>query len=65
MSDKIPEELRAALDRAIELCPKYVPVEHRAPIVGGGSVLTFSVAILVAARALVEAMIEYEQKAGK
>jgi hypothetical protein len=61
-SERTPVELRLVLDRAIELCSAFTPTEFRNPIPGGGNVLTTSVGVLVAARALVEALIEYDEK---
>jgi hypothetical protein len=63
MSEKTPTELKGVLDRAIFYCAKFVPVEHRMPTSGGGPVLSTAVAMLVAARALVEALVEYDEKA--
>jgi hypothetical protein len=62
MSEKVPKELTGILDRAIVLCSTYVPHEHRNPTPGGGNVLTTATAILVAGRAVVEAVIEYEAR---
>jgi hypothetical protein len=61
MSDKIPTELPGVLDRAIELCSKFTPVEHRVPTPGGGNVLTTATGLLVAVRAVVEAFIEHDK----
>jgi hypothetical protein len=55
------QKLVAVVDRAIVICAKFVPVEHRAPTVGGGTVLTTATAILVAGRALIEAVVEEEK----
>ena len=58
--EKVPKEFGGILDRALVLCEKYVPHEHRNPTPGGGNVLTTATAILVAGRALFEAVLEYE-----
>lgn len=62
MSDKNPTELAALLDRAIVLCDKFTPVNDRNPIGSGGTVRATAVALLVAARSVVEAYIEHEAK---
>lgn len=62
MAERTPDGLREVLDRAIALCSRYVPVEHRALFPGGGNVFSTATAILVAGRALVEALIEHDDK---
>ena len=65
MNDKTATELvtdlAGVLDRAIVHCSKFVPVEHRVPTPGGGNVLTTATGLLVAARAVVEALIEHDK----
>ena len=49
-------------DRAIKLVDTYTPVTDRNPTPGGGNVRITAVAVLVAARALVEALIEHDKE---
>lgn len=65
MKDMTPKDVDQVLDRAITLCAKYVPVEHRNPTPGGGNVLTTATALLVAARAVVAAVVELDAKPQK
>jgi hypothetical protein len=60
MAEKTPEALRGVLDRAIKLCDKYTPAMDRNPTPDGGRVRAIAVGILVAGRALVEALIEFD-----
>lgn len=59
--EKTLKEFAPLLDRAIDLCARFVPVADRAPTPGGGSTHAVAVGVLVAARAFVEAMIESEK----
>ena len=60
MSDITAKEIVPLLDRAIQLVDKFVPVNDRNPTPGGGNVRTTAVGLLVAARAMLEAVSEYE-----
>lgn len=60
-ADLSPKDVSSILDRAIVLCAKYVPAEHRNPT-GSVPVLAVAVGLLVAARAAVEAVVEHETK---
>jgi hypothetical protein len=63
--DITAKEMTTLLNRAIELAPKFVPVEDRCPTPGGGSCLVIARGLLVAARALVEALNEEDAKRAK
>lgn len=52
------KKVAGVLDRAIVLCDKFTPFNDRKPTIGGGQVRTTAVGVLVAARALAEAVIE-------
>ena len=59
------DELKAIggmIERAITLVDRFVPVTDRNPTPGGGEVRVNAVALLVAARAMVEAAVEREGK---
>jgi hypothetical protein len=60
MSDITAKEFVPVLDRAIKLVDTFVPVNDRNPTPGGGNVRTTAVSILVAARAMLEALVEHE-----
>ena len=60
MSDITAKEIVPLLDSAIQLVDKFVPVNDRNPTPGGGNVRTTAVGLLVAARAILEAVSEYE-----
>ena len=62
MAERTPTELRGVLDNAIRYVDTYVPVMDRTPTPGGGEVRVAAVAILVAVRAVIEAMIEHDAK---
>lgn len=62
MKEKTPEALRGVFDRAIKLVDTYTPVTDCNPTPGGGNVRITAVAVLVAARALVEALIEHDKE---
>ena len=62
MSDVTAKEMVTILNRAIELAPRYVPVLDRQPTLGGGPVLITATGLLVALRALVEAIVEEGEK---
>lgn len=57
--NKVPRELRKLLDRAIALVDHYVPLRYRQQ---PSQVAATAVSMLVAARAVVEAMIELEDQ---
>lgn len=56
-----PELLVKIIDRAIVLVDRHTPVSDRNPTMSGGTVRATAVAFLVAARALVEAFVEFEK----
>lgn len=51
-------KIAAALDRAIVHVDKFIPANDRTPLPGGGNARVTAVGFLVAARAVMEAVIE-------
>lgn len=60
-----PKRFAKAIERAIELVPKYVPLTDRNPTPSGGTVCMTATGVLVAARAFLEALVEADDKPDK